>query len=118
MRARDFLWHAARGKGVCSRDDLMTSLGARLLIAGSISASLPALSNAQALPAATADPISTGFQLPTASGSLQYSVSGIESLTSGYYGGSGLQAATGVAGNLAVITSSKAYPFQLIVSTG
>lgn len=93
-------------------------LGPRLLVLALISASLPALLHAQALPAASADPISTGFQLPTAAGSLQYSVSGIESLTSGYSGGSGWQTASGVSGNLAMITSSKAYPFSMIISGG
>lgn len=73
---------------------------------------------AQALPVATADPISTGFQLPTTAGSFQYSVSASELLTSGYYAGGGWAASTGVNGNAAVITSSRQYPFSLIASAG
>ncbi|GAC1645415.1 MAG: hypothetical protein NVS9B15_03020 [Acidobacteriaceae bacterium] len=73
---------------------------------------------AQAIPVATADPISTGFRLPTAFGSLAYSVSASENLTSGYYGGSGWQPATGLNGNLALISSSQRYPTSLVFSGG
>lgn len=72
----------------------------------------------QAIPAASADPISTGFQLPSVAGSMRYSVGAVESLSSGYYQGSGWDSATGVNGNLAVITSSKRAPFSMIFSGG
>jgi hypothetical protein len=72
---------------------------------------------AQALPAATADPISTGFQLPSAAGTLNYSVGASGYLTSGY-NGSGWYSAAGLVGNVATITTSKRYPFSLIASGG
>lgn len=74
--------------------------------------------NAQAIPAATADPISTGFRLPTAFGSLAYSVGASEDFTSGYYAGGGWQPATGLHGNLALISSSHRYPTSLVLAGG
>ena len=73
---------------------------------------------AQALPAATANPISTGFELPRVGGSFSYSVSGYESFSSGFYSPSGFQSSTGVSGNIALITASKADPFSMVLSTG
>ena len=72
---------------------------------------------AQALPTAEAAPISTGFALPSAQGSLRYSVSANESISHGYYA-SGTNAGTGVAGNLAFISPSPLYPTSMIFSGG
>jgi len=47
-------------------------------------ATLPATFLAQALPAASASPVSTGFSLPSASGTLQYAVSASQSMANLY----------------------------------
>jgi hypothetical protein len=52
----------------------------------------------QALPAAEAAPISTGFALPRAAGTLNYAVSASESLSWGYYGNQGAAAGTNLSG--------------------
>jgi hypothetical protein len=73
---------------------------------------------AQALPAAEASPISTGFALPTSLGSLQYAVSASQSLVWGYYGNSGPSSSTNISGDLAYLSSSKLHPFSLIFTGG
>jgi hypothetical protein len=72
----------------------------------------------QALPAAEASPISTGFALPHVEGTLQYAVSASESLTTGYYGGSGWDSGSNLGGNLAYLSNSKFYPFSMVFSGG
>ena len=72
----------------------------------------------QALPAAEAAPISTGFALPRTAGTLNYAVSGSEEATWGYYGNQGAYAATNLSGDVAFITNSKLYPFSLVFSGG
>lgn len=72
----------------------------------------------QALPAAEAAPISTGFALPTTLGTLQYAVSASESLTWGYYGNSGAASATNLSGDLGYISNSKQHPFSLVFAGG
>jgi hypothetical protein len=72
----------------------------------------------QALPAGEAAPISTGFELPRTAGTLQYSASVNESLSSGYYNSSGVSTSTGVTGDLAFISASKLYPFSMVFSGG
>jgi hypothetical protein len=74
--------------------------------------------SAQALPAAEASPISTGFALPTSLGTLSYAVSGSESLIWGYYGKSGPSTSTSVSGDLAYLSNSKRHPFSLIFTGG
>ncbi len=88
-----------------------------LLCALGLLAGVPS-SHGQAIPAATADPISTGFHLPSALGSMTYSVSAVETLTSGYGAGSGFQAATGLNGNLGLISPSRQYPTSLVFAGG
>lgn len=73
---------------------------------------------AQALPAAEASPISTGFALPTTLGSLQYAVSASQSLVWGYYGNSGVSAASNLTGDIAYLSDSKKDPFSLVFSGG
>jgi hypothetical protein len=73
---------------------------------------------AQALPAAEAAPISTGFALPTTEGSLQYALSASESLVWGYYGTNGAAASTNLTGDLAYLSSSRRHPFSMILSAG
>jgi len=73
---------------------------------------------AQALPAAQASPISTGFALPRAQGSLQYAVSASESLSSGYYSNAGYDTATNLSGDLAFLSNSAADPFSMVFSGG
>lgn len=87
-------------------------------VLGIFAAALPISLSGQALPAASADAVSTGFKLPTTAGSMSYSVSGNESFSSGFYSNTGWQSATGVTGNFAMITSSRSYPFSMIVSGG
>ncbi len=72
---------------------------------------------AQALPAAQASPISTGFALPRSEGTLQYAVSASETLNSGYYG-AGLAAATNLSGDMAYLSGSKNDPFSMVFSGG
>jgi hypothetical protein len=73
---------------------------------------------AQALPAAEAAPISTGFALPTNLGSLQYAVSASQSLNWGYYSSSGASASTNITGDLAYLSNSNRHPFSLVLSGG
>ncbi|MGA1981199.1 MAG: hypothetical protein ABSG84_01900 [Acidobacteriaceae bacterium] len=73
---------------------------------------------AQALPAAEAAPISTGFALPRTAGTLNYAVSASESLSWGYYGNQGAAAGTNLSGDLGYISSSKLYPFSAVFSGG
>jgi hypothetical protein len=73
---------------------------------------------AQAMPAAESAPISTGFALPRVAGTLQYSLTGSESLSWGYYGNSGADTSTNLSGNVAYISSSKTDPFSMIFSGG
>ena len=84
-----------------------------LLIIGCTAAAI-----GQALPAAEASPISTGFALPTTAGTLQYSISASESLSWGYYGTGGAASASNVTGNLGYISNSKRDPFSAVFSGG
>lgn len=72
----------------------------------------------QALPAAEAAPISTGFSLPRTAGTLQYAVSASESLVWGYYGNSGAAFATNLTGDLAYLSNSKRNPFSMVLAGG
>jgi hypothetical protein len=72
----------------------------------------------QALPAAEATPISTGFVLPRTSGTLNYSVGVSQSLNWGYYGNSGVAASTSLTGNLAYLSNSKQNPFSIVLTAG
>jgi len=74
--------------------------------------------SAQALPAAEASPISTGFSIPSVGGSLHWAVSASSSLDWGYYSQSG--AATGVAlsGNVGYLSQSTYRPFSLVATGG
>jgi hypothetical protein len=75
--------------------------------------------SAQALPAAQASPVSTGFALPSAEGTLQYGASASETLTSGYYSGiSGPAASTNLNGDVGYVSGSKSDPFSMIFSGG
>ena len=77
---------------------------------------LPAISGAQALPAAS--PISTGFTLPSTSGTLQYALSASQSISSNYLGNSGVASFTNLNGDLAFITSSSRDPFSAVFTGG
>src|ERR1035437_5028119 len=72
----------------------------------------------QALPAAEASPISTGFRIPMTAGTLQYGVSASESLSWGYYSSSGVTDATNLTGDLGYISNSKRDPFSAIIAGG
>ena len=72
----------------------------------------------QALPAAEAAPISTGFALPRAAGTLNYAVSASEVLTWGYYGNQGAASGTNVSGDVGYLSNSKRYPFSMVFSGG
>jgi hypothetical protein len=111
---RDFLKTDGPGHSACNTavQAVFALFGVALLMAAS-----PMLV-AQALPAAEAAPISTGFALPTLAGSLQYAVSASESLTWGYYGNAGAAASTNLTGDLAYISNSRQDPFSMILSGG
>lgn len=72
----------------------------------------------QAIPAAEASPISTGFSIPTIGGSLRYAVSASESLDWGYYSQSGIAAGTNLSGDLAYVSQSKYHPFSMVLAGG
>jgi hypothetical protein len=72
----------------------------------------------QALPAAEASPISTGFELPTTAGTLDYALSVGESLTWGYYTGAGTVYGTNLSGDLGYISSSQRDPFTAVLAGG
>jgi len=78
----------------------------------------PAISGAQALPAATASPISTGFTLPSSAGTLQYALSASQSLTSNYFGNAGVASSTNLNGDLAFISSRPLDPFSAVFTGG
>lgn len=88
-----------------------------LLLALLLAALAPAVSG-QALPAAEAAPISTGFALPLTAGTLQYAVSASESLVWGYYSTNGAASATNVTGDIAYISNSQHDPFSMVFSGG
>ena len=71
---------------------------------------------AQALPAAS--PISTGFSLPSVAGTMQYAVSASQSVSSNYFGDSGIASSTNLNGDLAFITSSSRDPSSVVFSGG
>ena len=79
---------------------------------------MPPAARCQALPAAEASPISTGFTLPRIAGTLQYAVSASESLSWGYYGNSGTDSVSNVSGDIAYLSGSTNYPFSMIFSGG
>jgi len=72
----------------------------------------------QALPAAEGAPISTGFALPRAAGTLQYAVSAAETLSWGYYSNSGVSSSTILNGDLAYLSISKNFPFSAVLAGG
>jgi hypothetical protein len=72
----------------------------------------------QALPTAEATPVSTGFSLPSTSGTLQYAASASETVTTGYYSNTGAYSATNLNGDVAYLSNSKADPFSMIFSGG
>jgi len=72
----------------------------------------------QALPAAEAAPISTGFSVPHVAGSLQYGISASESLYWGYYQPQGAESSTNLTGDLAFISNSKRDPFSMVFAGG
>jgi len=72
----------------------------------------------QALPAAEASPISTGFSLPATSGTLAYSLTASETLNWGFYSNSGSSAGTNVNGNLGYISNSRRDPFSAVLAAG
>ena len=79
---------------------------------------LPVTSPAQAIPVASASPISTGFSLPSLAGTLQYAVSASQSLASNYFGNTGIDSSTSLSGDMAFITNSQLYPFNTVFSGG
>src|SRR5258708_16613729 len=72
----------------------------------------------QALPAAEASPISTGFALPMVAGTFQYAITASESLSWGFYSNSGVSTGTSLSGDAAYISSSLRAPFSMVVAGG
>jgi hypothetical protein len=91
--------------------------GLSCLVAGLTTLAVPAAFG-QALPAAEAAPISTGFALPTSLGSLQYAVSASQSEIWGYYGTGGAASATNLTGDVAYLSNSKLNPFSMVFAGG
>jgi hypothetical protein len=92
-------------------------VGMLCLAIGFTSPSVPSAFG-QALPAAEAAPISTGFALPTNLGSLQYAVGASQSLIWGYYGNNGAASATNITGDVAYLSNSKLHPFSMVFAGG
>lgn len=88
-----------------------------LLLAVLVMTIVPSLLG-QALPAAEAAPISTGFALPRTAGTLNYGVSGSESFSWGFYGNQGAASGTNLSGDVAFLSISKLYPFSMVFSGG
>jgi hypothetical protein len=101
-----------------SQSDFCLSLRGMLLVLLAVVLSTGGVASAQALPAAEAAPISTGFALPTTLGSLQYAVSASQSLVWGFYSNSGASASTNLSGDLAYLSNSKQHPFSAVLSGG
>jgi hypothetical protein len=91
---------------------------ARLLVLAFLGATVVSPTLGQALPAAVAAPISTGFALPRTAGTLSYAVSASESVSLGYYGNQGAYSATNLSGDVAFLSISKVYPFSMVFSAG
>ena len=91
---------------------------ARLLLLALLFVTVAPSMLGQALPAAEAAPISTGFALPRAAGTLNYAVSASESLSWGYYGNQGAASGTNLSGDLGYISNSKLHPFSAVFSGG
>jgi hypothetical protein len=78
---------------------------------------LGSLAQAQDVPAAVSSTPTFGFSLPSVEGTLTYSLSGAESLVTGY-GGGGTDNTTSLSGNFAYLSSSPNKPFSLVYSGG
>ena len=89
---------------------------AAFALAGLLGAAHAALG--QAIPAAEASPISTGFSIPSLAGSLQWGVTASESLTWGYYSGNNVAEFTNLSGDLAYLSNSAKDPFGIVASGG
>jgi hypothetical protein len=74
--------------------------------------------SAQALPAAEASPVSTGFSIPTFGGSLNWAVSASSSLDWGYYSQSGLSSGVSISGDVGYLSESKFHPFSMVLTAG
>ena len=105
---------AFRTKRPCLRRGAFALL---LFLAVPIMTGVPRMQG-QALPAAEAAPISTGFSLPRTAGTLTWGVTASESLTWGYYGNQGAASGTGLTGDLGFISNSRLYPFSIVVTGG
>jgi hypothetical protein len=92
----------------------VTYFATRLMLLSSLA--IPAVGQAQAT--SEAAPVSPGFSLPRATGTLQYAVTASESLSSGYYGTPGIATATSLTGDLAYLSNSKLYPFSAVFTGG
>ena len=79
---------------------------------------IPVAALAQAVPAASASPISTGFALPSVAGTLQYAVSASQGYSSNDFGNSGTASSTNISGDLAFITGNLLNPFSTVFSGG
>lgn len=89
-----------------------------VLLSVFLSAGAARPAGAQALPAAEASPISTGFSLPVTSGSLTYALSGSETVNWGFFSNSTETESTNVSGDLGYISNSKRDPFSAVLSGG
>jgi hypothetical protein len=106
-------------RSICHRDGFKMFTKCRLIVLAGVGLVISALPvHGQALPAAEASPISTGFVLPTTSGTLSYSLTASENLNWGFYSNSGRSAGTSMSGNLGFISTSKRSPFSAVLAAG
>ncbi len=118
MKTNQFTTRFAGGNSCQSAAHLSVGATAGFLVLAVSIAFTSSAAFGQALPAAQASPISTGFEVPLTAGTLSYGVSVSESLSWGYYGNQGAVSATNLTGDLGYISGSLRNPFSMVFSGG
>ena len=101
-----------------TQHQIRSSVYGLLIVLAVIVAGSGARAAAQALPAAEASPVSTGFSLPTTSGTLSYALSGSEDLSWGFFSNNGGTESTNLSGDLGYLSNSKRDPFSAVLTGG
>lgn len=118
MKSNQFTTRFAAGNSCQSAAHLSVGAVAGFLILAVSMAFTSSAAFGQALPAAEASPISTGFEVPLTAGTLRYGVSVSESLSWGYYSTPGAVSATNLTGDVGYISGSLRNPFSMVFTGG
>ena len=118
MKSNQLTPPSKRGNACQCAAPLSVGASAGLLILAVSIAFASSAAYGQALPAAEASPISTGFAVPLTAGTLSYGVSASESLSWGYYANQGAVSATNLTGDIGYISGSLRSPFSMVFSGG